>query len=66
MRKLIKDIGQGDRTVLLSSHLLGELEQICVRVGVLSNGKLAVAAEGAAGAHRLLEDCSCKVFADYG
>jgi ABC-2 type transport system ATP-binding protein len=26
MRKLIKDIGQSDRTVLLSSHLLGEVE----------------------------------------
>src|SRR5216683_2612343 len=40
MRKLIKDIGQSDRTVLLSSHLLGEVEQICDRVGVISNGKL--------------------------
>ena len=40
MRKLIKDIGQGDRTVLLSSHLLGEVEQICDRVGVISNGTL--------------------------
>jgi ABC-type multidrug transport system ATPase subunit len=40
MRKLIKDIGQADRTVLLSSHLLGEVEQICDRVGVISNGNL--------------------------
>ena len=40
MRKLIKDIGQGERTVLLSSHLLGEVEQICDRVGVISNGHL--------------------------
>src|SRR6266852_221941 len=40
MRSLIKDIGQGDRTVLLSSHLLGEAEQICDRVGVISGGKL--------------------------
>ena len=40
MRKLIKDVGQGDRTVLLSSHLLGEVEQICDRVGVISNGRL--------------------------
>jgi ABC-2 type transport system ATP-binding protein len=40
MRKLIRDIGQGDRTVLLSSHLLGEVEQICDRVGVISNGHL--------------------------
>src|SRR5437879_6817128 len=40
MRKLITDIGQGERTVLLSSHLLGEVEQICDRVGVISNGRL--------------------------
>src|SRR5438309_9687557 len=40
LRNLIKDIGQGDRTVLLSSHLLGEVEQICDRVGVISNCKL--------------------------
>jgi ABC-type multidrug transport system ATPase subunit len=40
MRKLIKEIGHGDRTVLLSSHLLGEVEQICDRVGVISKGRL--------------------------
>src|SRR5438477_11225713 len=38
MRKLIKDIGQGDRTVLPSRHLLGEVEAICDRVGVISDG----------------------------
>jgi ABC-type multidrug transport system ATPase subunit len=43
-RNLIKDIGQGDRTVLLSSHLLGEVEQICTRVGVIRRG--ALVAEG--------------------
>src|SRR4029077_314708 len=40
MRKLITDIGQGDRTLVLSSHLLGEVEAICDRVGVISNGRL--------------------------
>jgi ABC-2 type transport system ATP-binding protein len=40
MRKLIRDIAHADRTVLLSSHLLGEVEQICDRVGVISNGRL--------------------------
>jgi ABC-2 type transport system ATP-binding protein len=40
MRHLIRDLGQGDRTVLLSSHLLGEVEQICDRVGVISQGRL--------------------------
>jgi ABC-2 type transport system ATP-binding protein len=40
MRRLIKDIGQGNRTVLLSSHLLPEVEQICDRVGVIRGGRL--------------------------
>ena len=40
MRRLIKELGRGERTVLLSSHMLGEVEQICDRVGVIQNGKL--------------------------
>src|SRR5438046_6839027 len=39
-RKLVKDIGQGERTGLLSRHLLGEAEQICDRVSASSNGTL--------------------------
>lgn len=44
MRSLIRQLGQGDRTVLLSSHLMGEIEQICDRVGIISGGELV--AEG--------------------
>jgi ABC-type multidrug transport system ATPase subunit len=40
MRDLIRSLGSGERTVLLSSHLLGEVEQICDRVGVISRGRL--------------------------
>lgn len=40
MRDLIRKLGRGERTVLLSSHLLGEVEQICDRAGVISKGKL--------------------------
>ena len=47
MRVLIRRLGSGDRTVLLSSHLLGEVEQICDRVGVIRNGKLV--AQGTVG-----------------
>lgn len=39
-RNLIKDLGRGERTVLLSSHLLGEVEQICTRIGVIRRGGL--------------------------
>jgi ABC-2 type transport system ATP-binding protein len=40
MRELIRRLGSGERTVLLSSHQLGEVEQICDRVGVISRGSL--------------------------
>jgi ABC-type multidrug transport system ATPase subunit len=45
MRALIRRLGSGDRTVLLSSHLLSEVEQVVDRVGVISHGSLI--AEGA-------------------
>src|SRR6266508_4057816 len=45
MRSLIRRLGSGDRTVLLSSHMLGEVQQVCNRVGVISRG--ALVAEGA-------------------
>jgi len=44
MRTLIRTLGQGDRTVLLSSHMMTEVEQVCDRVGVIRAGKLV--AEG--------------------
>ena len=40
MRELVRALGRGKRTVLLSSHLMGEVEQICDRVGVINGGRL--------------------------
>jgi ABC-2 type transport system ATP-binding protein len=40
MRGFIRNLGRGRRTVLLSSHLMTEVEQICDRVGVISRGTL--------------------------
>ena len=44
VRNLIIELGKGERTVLISSHLLGEVEQMCTRVGVIRKGKIV--AEG--------------------
>ncbi len=44
MRRLVRSLGQGSHTVLLSSHLMSEVEQICDRVGVIRKGELV--AEG--------------------
>jgi ABC-2 type transport system ATP-binding protein len=40
MRAMVRRVGADGRTVLISSHLLGEVEQICDRVGVLAHGRL--------------------------
>ncbi len=40
MRALVRRLGSEGRAVLLSSHMLGEVEQVCDRVGVISGGRL--------------------------
>ena len=40
MRSLIRRLGSGERTVLLSSHLLNEVEQTCDRVAIIHHGRL--------------------------
>ncbi len=40
MRRLIRELGSDGRTVLLSSHLLGEVQQICDRVGIINHGRM--------------------------
>ncbi len=39
MRSLIKDLG-GRRTVILSSHLLSEVQMVCTRAMIINKGKL--------------------------
>jgi len=40
MRGLVVSLARGGQTVLLSSHLLGEVQDICDRVGVINNGRI--------------------------
>jgi ABC-2 type transport system ATP-binding protein len=40
MRGFIRSLGQGRRTVLLSSHLMAEVEQVCDLVAVIRKGNL--------------------------
>ena len=44
MRTFIRALGRGQRTVVLSSHLMGEIEQVSDRAGVIRDGSLV--AEG--------------------
>jgi len=40
MRALVVDLARSGQTVLLSSHLLAEVQEICHRVGVIHDGRL--------------------------
>jgi ABC-2 type transport system ATP-binding protein len=40
VRELIRRIGAEGRTVFLSSHLLGEVQQVCDRVAIISRGHM--------------------------
>jgi ABC-2 type transport system ATP-binding protein len=50
MRRLIRELGAGGRTIVLSSHDLREVEELCGRVGVIGGGRLL--AEGTPAALR--------------
>jgi ABC-2 type transport system ATP-binding protein len=60
MRVTLRQLADAGRTVLLSSHLLGEVQQICDRVGVISRGRLVaettVADLGSGGVLRIVAD----------
>ena len=45
VRALIRDLAGDGSTVLVSSHLLGEVEQMCTHVGVMRTGSLVAQGE---------------------
>jgi len=42
VRTLLHELNAAGTTLFLSSHLLGEVEQLCTRVGVMDRGRLVV------------------------
>jgi ABC-2 type transport system ATP-binding protein len=57
MRGLLGDLGKQGQTVLVSSHLLSEVEQMCTHAAVLNAGKVVAAgpvAELVGGSHTLV------------
>ena len=42
VRDLIRQLGTDGRTILLCSHLLNEVEQVCDNVAILSHGRLVI------------------------
>jgi ABC-2 type transport system ATP-binding protein len=48
MRRLVRRLADGGITVLLSSHLLGEVEELCNRVAIIRSGRIVHEGEIAA------------------
>ncbi|MBN9326243.1 MAG: ABC transporter ATP-binding protein [Cellulomonas sp.] len=42
VRHLIRELSAAGTTVLVSSHLLAEIEQVCTHVGIMSRGRLVL------------------------
>ena len=42
IRDLLIELNKAGTTILLSSHLLGEIEQLCTRIGVLDRGRMVI------------------------
>jgi ABC-2 type transport system ATP-binding protein len=40
IRNLLAELAQGERTVILSTHVLGEIEAICSRVIIINRGRI--------------------------
>lgn len=40
IRSLIQEIAEGDKTIIIASHLLDEIERLCSHVAILKDGKL--------------------------
>jgi ABC-2 type transport system ATP-binding protein len=40
MRELLKELGRMGKTILISSHILSELADLCTHVGIIAAGKL--------------------------
>jgi ABC-type multidrug transport system ATPase subunit len=45
VRDLLRELNAAGTTVLLSSHLLGEVEALCTRIGVVDRGRLVLQAD---------------------
>jgi ABC-2 type transport system ATP-binding protein len=40
MRELLRELRKMGKTIMISSHILSELEEICDQVGIIENGRL--------------------------
>jgi ABC-2 type transport system ATP-binding protein len=42
MRNLLKQLGDGGKTIIVSSHILPELSDVCNKIGIIHRGQMKV------------------------
>ena len=62
VRSLIKELGK-TRTVIISTHILGEVEMLCDRVIIISHGKIAADSPTSEIASRYMRSASVSIVA---
>ena len=66
LREIVKELRQMGKTVLLSSHILLELAEICTHIGIVQKGRLlregpvAEVLGGMSGGRRIELRCTCR------
>ena len=45
LRELLKELGALGKTIMISSHILTELAEMCTHIGIVENGRLLVSGE---------------------
>ncbi len=61
MRKLIRKLADGGKTLMVSSHILPELAQVCDEVGIIHKGKLKAAGPVSAILAQIDRDCEIEI-----
>jgi ABC-2 type transport system ATP-binding protein len=61
LRSLIKELRRMGKTILVSSHILVELEDICTEIGIIEAGKLVVSGNIQEIKHRMMGDMVVKL-----
>ncbi len=61
IRELLQQLGGGDRTIVVSSHQLTEIDHICERVAIINRGQLAYQGDIDELRHRDVEELCARI-----
>ena len=60
MRNLLHKLADDGKTILISSHVLSELQDLCDEIGIMKNGEMVVTGSIEKITHELVHPCYCK------